>query len=160
MVILEDGATEVFPIEEFIKTYGADALPNGGPFYKHEPPSSRIYWNAAIDLINAWSDYQAKKKLYINATHPETFFRVAKVVKEKFDGNFQKIANRRDELSREVDCLIDRFEDICSGFDVEPVSRVWLYQHLKDADDYKRLREKCKRRLNRTRPAVSLAKLV
>lgn len=160
LVVLEDGATEEFTVEEFIDTYGEDALPDSGsPVYKHEPPSPRIYWNAAIDLINAWSEYQAKKKLYINATHAETINRVRHVVVKNYDGNIRKVADHRNQLSEEVDNQLARFEDICAGFDVEPVNRVWLYRNLTEARQYASLREKCRRRLTRVRPAVALSKI-
>lgn len=163
IVQFEDGESEEFAIEEFVECYGEDALPELKENLEFEL-DTEIYWKAAIFLINAWSSYQEKKKLYINATHPETFDSVRDAVygkKEKryYGGNTNKIKRRRDNLSKEVDEQIEHFENVCSGFDVEPVSRRWLYHHLRSSADYASFRGKCRRRLSKHKPAESLKKL-
>ena len=158
LVVLEDGAAEEFTIDEFIATYGEEALPGELPSKVYEP-NPKIYWGAAVDLVNAWSKYQAVKKLQINAMHEETRHKVDKVVQKHYSGSIQKIMNRRYELSEILNEEIEGFSNICSVFDVEPVNRYWLHDHLRDAKDYASLREKCKRRKNRARPVVALSKI-
>lgn len=133
---------------------------------KEEPVrelSSIEYWQYAIYVINIWAEYQSKKKLLINATHDETRHRVQSVVNNKkyYDGSLARIRKRRDDLSGLVDDCLSGFNKICSLYKVDPVSREWLYDHLKGAKDYQSYRGKCLTRFSRPDkyPAASLREL-
>ena len=121
--------------------------------------TNATYWRAAENLVNAWSNYQAKKKLYINATHNETRHKVWKVVMDNYDGDVRKLKYHEERLSIEVDDYLERFEMACGYLGIESVSRDWLYRNLRNAKEYDSLRQKCRRRLNSKKPAQSLKEI-
>ena len=157
---------ELFP-EEFGVEPEPEPKPKPEPSKKDDDLArklpSRIYWQYALDVVNKWAKYQAKKKLLINATHEETRHRVQGVVNDEkyYGGSVTKIRESRDALSYQLDRLLSEFVDICEFFEVEPVSREWLYDHLEDAKDYASYRGKCQTRLKKPSkyPAVSLRDL-
>ena len=117
------------------------------------------YWEAALALVNAWSSYQAKKKLEINSSYPETDHKVAPVVDRYFGGNKAKLRDRVRELSEQVDLTLADFVIECQRYGVESVSRDWLYHTLADDKAYASLRGKIKRRMGNNKPPVSLKNL-
>lgn len=122
--------------------------------------NSTEYWECALNLIYAWGEYLGKKKLYINATHPETAHRVQTVVDNSFNGSTRRLKDRENETSRIVDEKLAKFEEECTDFGVETVSRHWLYEHLKDGNDTKSIRGKITSRKNSAKPAESLKNLI
>ena len=117
---------------------------------------SREYWQLAGELINAWAQYQAKKKLFVNATHEETWHKVWDVIVKNYDGDVRRVRRHEQKLSIQVDIKLNNFDRICGKFKVEPVSRQWLYENLKDSKDYASYRGKCDRRKAFIKPAESL----
>lgn len=134
---------EIMTIDEFTATYGEDSLPI---VVEAEVISHEDYWLLAIDLIDAWAKYQAKKKLCINAQHKETAGKVANVV-QKYGGTIEAIGEQRDRLSKIVDERVYMFEQACSFFRISSVDRSWLFNNLREAKDYRNYRRKCRRRL-------------
>lgn len=118
----------------------------------------RPYWQVQLELVNAWANYQKVKHLLINASYDETRHVVAPVVK-KYWSNNKVLKKRVDDRSAEVDVAIQKANLVASRFDIEPVSRDWLYRNLEDASDYSSYRGKIKRRLARNKPAKSLKAL-
>lgn len=125
-----------------------------------EATISHEYWEAAIELINAWSAYQAKRKLYLNASDYETHHKVWHIVEKNYGGDMQRLEDHRVELSDKVDLAIDGFGVICRKVNVEPVNREWLFRSLKESRDYKSIREKCSRRMEAKKPPESLKNLI
>ena len=126
-------------------------------------PYSKAYWEYALGVINLWARYQAAKKLYINATHEETRRRVQSVVNDKkyYGGSTRKIYDRKESLSYQLSRKLAGFADVCEFYGVEPVTREWLYDHLKEAKDYASYRGRCQRRFKKPEkyPAISLQEL-
>ncbi len=106
------------------------------------------YWKAALNVINDWSAYNGKKKLYINATHEETKHKVASVIEKSFNGSLGNLKSRENELSENVNLAIMTFEPICSKYGIKPVNRDWLYHNLKESRDYESIRKKCQRKMD------------
>lgn len=123
-------------------------------------PNSTDYWQAALKLVYAWGEYLGKKKLYINATHPETAHRVQKVVDDSFKGSTKKLKDRENETSENVNAKLSEFDEECKKSGVETVSRYWLYEHLKNGKDTKKIRGKITSRKNSAKPAESLKNLI
>ena len=129
---------------------------------KETDSDTSLYWLSALDLVNVWARYQAAKKLYINATHDETQHRVWSVVADEkyYGGSLSRLRRRESNLSSQLDEVLAGFERICHLYEVEAVSREWLYDNLKDARDYASYRGKCQRRVaDHSAPAVSLKDL-
>lgn len=122
--------------------------------------SHECYWEAAIDLINAWSAYQAKRKLYLNANDYETRHKVWHIVEKNYGGSMRRLESHRVELSGKVDLAIDRFSMVCRKVNVEPVNREWLFRSLKESKDYESIRKKCSRRMEAKKPPESLKNLI
>lgn len=117
------------------------------------------YWQKAADLIRAWAKYQSIKKLYINATHDETRHKVWPVVMKYHGGSVQRVHNYEQELALKVKRILAEFDVVCAEYGVEPVSLEWLYQKMKDKNDYASYRRKCERRMKKVKPATSLREL-
>lgn len=122
--------------------------------------SSFEYWKSALVVINDWGKYLQIKKLYINATHDETFFKVKHVVDKSFDGSIKRLKHRELELSENVDNALNMFGSICDRYGVEVVDKNWLFNNLKDGDDLQKIRGKIERRQAVGKPAESLKNLV
>lgn len=133
-------------------------VPDAEPF--DAEVTATEYWQTAVEVVNAWSQYRAKAKLYFNATHEETRNAVWHVIVEKYDGDVRNLEDHEGELSEMVNIRLDSFESVCQKFSVDKISRQWLYDNLKDARDYNLLRQKCLRRLRSDKPAISLRSLV
>ena len=118
------------------------------------------YWTVAKSIVDWWAQYNAAKKLYYNATHEETRHKVQHVVQKHYFGNPDRIKSREKDLSFCVDACLDRFEMICEDLKIEPVTRDWLYHHLKASKDYQSLRGKIDRRQKNGVEPVSLKTLV
>ncbi|MBQ3352829.1 hypothetical protein IJG89_00545 [Candidatus Saccharibacteria bacterium] len=116
------------------------------------------YWEACLNLVNAWADYQKVKKLLINAQFDETEHKVRPVV-DGYWGDINKLQCSVDERSQLVDSALRCHELLCSRYGVEPVSRDWLYHRLLGAKDYASYRGKIQRRKARYKEPVSLKKL-
>ena len=153
--------SELFPSE-----FGVEPAPESSPKDNDnvlDRMPSKIYWQYSLDVVNKWAKYQAAKKLYVNATHDETRHRVQAVVNSEkyYKGSVSRIYEQEKALSYQLSRLLVEYRDICDFFGVEPVTREWLYDHLKDASDYASYRGKCQRRLEKfgKYPAVSLKHL-
>ena len=118
------------------------------------------FWTAALALLNTWSEYRSKAKLYFNATHDETRRAVWDVIVKSYGGSVDRLLDHEGELSELVNFKLKTFNDLCDMFEVDTVSRQWLYDNLKDKNDYGPLRDKIKRRLSKNKPAQSLRELV
>lgn len=112
------------------------------------------YWLSILGLVNAWAKYNWAKKLYINATSPETKKEVWPVVVKYFGGDVEKIADYRWMLTTPLEYELASYARACEGAEIKPPFTAaqnkdlnWLFNHLKDADDYKSIRGKVKRRL-------------
>ncbi len=155
----DERTTFQFPYEEAVTDYGE---PKNSEESKPEEldDSSFEYWKDALIVINDWGKYLQAKKLYINATHDETFFKVEHVIRNSFDGSVKKIKFREMELSKNVDCALTMFDTVCNQYGVEPVNKNWLFNNLKDGDDLQKIRAKAERRQAANKPAESLKNLV
>ena len=119
-----------------------------------------VFWRAALALLNTWSEYRSKVKLYVNATHEETRHAVWHVISQSYGGSLDRLLDHEGELSELVNFKLSCFNELCDQFEVDTVSRQWLYDKLKDSQDYGKLRAKIKRRMEANRPAESLRELV
>lgn len=141
-------------------TGGAVSSSGSGDPQRESTPSALVteYWQAALDLVDAWASYQRAKKAEINSSYSETRFKVSGVIDEYWGGDskLHKSVNSRSSL---VDMSLESFFHQCARVGVDPVTRDWLYHNLRESRDYERYRGKIKRRLARTRPAVSLREL-
>ena len=130
-------------------------------FWSGEEPSlEELYWSEALALIATWADYQAKKKLFINATHAETSHKVSHVIAKYYNGGLEGVSRCKKELSLKVDESLEKFKKISEALGLEPVSRDWLYHNLKNSSDYESLKRKCRRRFLAAKPPESLKTLV
>ena len=118
------------------------------------------FWTAALALLNTWSEYRSKAKLYFNATHDETRPAVWPVIVKSYNGNLDQLLDHEGELSELVNFKLKTFNDLCDMFEVDTISRQWLYDNLKDRYDYGPLRSKLKRRIKGNNPAQSWRELV
>ena len=114
------------------------------------------YWMILLGVVNAWAEYNRLKKLYINAISPETKHKVQHVVAKYYFGQPERILDQRDTSSIPLEYELQAYYDICAKIEMKPAfSRVqngdlnWLFNHLKDGDDYDSMRRKIKRRLNK-----------
>ena len=121
-------------------------------------PDPTQYWTAALTVVNAWSRYQAAKKMEINARYKETEHKVKEVVSSYWEGK-KDLQSSVLARSERVDEVLKYFAAICDKYGVEPVSRNWLYQNLHDAAEYASLREKISRRLDKAKAPQSLKDL-
>lgn len=127
------------------------------------------YWEKMRTLVNSWSRYNTAKKLYVNACYEETRFKVEHIVNQYF-GNISNLASEVSDRKIEVLRAINEFNHACTevGFEVfdqfdsvsNETSLNWLFNHLKDADDYKSIRRKIDRRINKNAAPESIADLV
>lgn len=118
-----------------------------------------LYWEVALELINAWSTYNKNKKLYVNATHKETEHRVAHVTSEYYGDNPELIRKSEKKWSKEVDKTLQTFTDICNDHHISTVTRHWLYENIPNGNKAASYRKKIKRRKDKNAPIVPLAKL-
>ena len=149
--------------KEFVNVNGCETGASGGSHnndsnQEGSAPSVNYssYWEAALTLVNAWSSYQAKKKLEINASYQETEFKVAEVVKKHFGVKKSRVHDRVKALSSNVDSALSSFAIECRKYKFEPVSRDQLYHRLTKSREYASLRGKIKRRMARNKPPESL----
>ena len=121
-------------------------------------PDPTQYWTAALTVVNAWSKYQTAKKLETNARYKETEHKVKGVV-SSYWGSKKDLQSSVLTRSERVDEVLKYFAAICDKYGVEPVSRNWLYQNLRDAAEYASLRKKISRRLDKAKAPQSLKDL-
>ena len=145
---------------EFGADYGIEEFDDGRTYRTEVVVDVVAFWTAALALLNTWSEYRSKAKLYFNATHDETRPAVWQVIVKSYNGSLDRLLDHEGELSELVNFKLKTFNDLCDLFEVDTVSRQWLYDNLKDKDDYGPLRSKIKRRLASNRPAQSLRELV
>lgn len=148
-----------YSVEEFIAAYGEEALPES-KVDDLQNESFAEYWDAAIELVNAWANYQAKRKLYVNATCDETVHRVADVIAKSYDNDLRRLKRQAAKFFTLVDEGLDIFRYYCRVYGMEPVDIMWLRTHLFDKKDYRRVRDKCKRRKAANKSPVSLYELI
>ena len=154
-------AENVYKItSEFDDNYAIEEKDDGRTYRKEVVVDVVVFWTAALALLNTWSEYRTKAKLYFNATHDETRPAVWQVIIDSYNGNLDRLLDHEGELSELVNFKLKTFNDLCDMFKVDTVSRQWLYDNLKDKDDYGPLRGKIKRRLDKNKPAQSLRELV
>lgn len=145
---------------EFDDDYGIEEFDDERTYRTEVVVDVVAFWTAALALLNTWSEYRSKAKLYFNATHDETRPAVWPVIVKSYNGNLDRLLDHEGELSELVNFKLKTFNDLCDLFEVDTVSRQWLYDNLKDKDDYGPLRSKIKRRLASNKPAQSLRELV
>ena len=117
------------------------------------------YWSTALALINAWSEYQAKRKLYINATCAATSHKVLDIINKHYKGNLQLLKNEMRKLYANVDRMLTVFRYCCEKFHLDTVDTMWLRRNLMQSSEYKSLRGKCQRRMNAGKAPVSLREI-
>ena len=125
------------------------------------------YWNSMMDVVNAWAAYNSVKKLYTNATSPETKHKVQKVVADYYGGQVEKIEDRRFALLTPLDMELAYFKSLCDKAEIElPYTGRknddlnWLFNNLKDERDYASFRRKITNRLKRNAPPEPIQNLV
>ena len=114
------------------------------------------YWMALLGVVNAWAEYNRLKKLYTNATSPDTRHKVQHVVARYYFGQPERILDQRDASLTPLEYELQSYYDICEKIGMKAsFSRTrnsdlnWLFNHLEDSDDYDSVRGKIKRRLNK-----------
>ncbi len=110
--------------------------------------ANETYWTFLGEIIDLWSQYQGAKRLYINATHEETYFKVAKVVSRYYGGKVAKIQQAEDAMSKKLDAKLERFRRYCGKLGVQPITRDWLYHNVTDGKAAAKYRRKIKKNLD------------
>ena len=77
-----------------------------------------------------------------------------------YGGKASMVKNRENELSGNVDLSIDMFQSVCVENHVEMINREWLYDYLKDSNDYEKLRRKIERKMKNFYEPISLREMV
>lgn len=121
--------------------------------------SSRLYWFFSKEIIDLWSQYNSKKKLYIAATHSETYFKIKDIVDKYYGGDANRIKKAENMLSIELDGKLERFEKYCSKLGIESVSRDWLYRNVVDGKAAAKYRGKINRKAYKSAPVKSIKDL-
>lgn len=104
--------------------------------------ANETYWQFMLEIVNLWMQYQAAKKLYINATHEETKFKVMGVVNQYYGGSIAKVFDAERGLSNSLDRKLERFGRYCDKLGIKPMTRDWLYHNIpnsKAAGRYRRI---------------------
>ena len=150
---------EIYTVEEFIARYGEDALPD-----RDESDvgveSYYEYWDLALKLVNAWAKYQAKRKLYANYVSEDTRHRVENVIIRNYGGDVGRLLRHEHSLVVIVYRILADFQAQCRKYKVASVDVIWLKLHLCEDKQYKSIRGKCQRRMNKNRPPVPIYELL
>ena len=118
-----------------------------------------IYWKRALEVVNAWSKYQAKKKLFQDANNPETAHRVREVVEKYYGGDAERISFSVNKTRNQFRQALRDFQGTCKVSEVEAIDVAWLEEHVTNAKAAGSLRGKIKRRLNKKAPIVALSEI-
>ena len=160
-VFYREGADpDIYTVKEFIAIYGEDALPDRDEANDEGADHYYEYWASMLNLVNAWAKYQGKRKLYINNDGENTRPRMEHVIIRYYDGDVGKLLRHEHSLIAQVNRALADFKLQCSKYDVESVNIMWLGLHLLEDRNYKSLRGKCQRRMNKNRPPVPIYELL
>lgn len=107
-----------------------------------------LYWKYALELVEAWVNYQTKRKLVLNAP------------KIRLPLDVESLKETRDQLLMAVEAEIAKFRIICNNFSVEPVSFSWLESYLTECTAYKRAKVSIRKQQERGTTPVALAEIV
>ena len=151
---------EWYTTEEFVNMYGEDALPKKKTQEELDAESYAEYWDAAIELVNAWAKYQAKRKLFANYMNEETRHRVEHVVVKSYGNDPNRLKRHTRRLYLLVQEALEVFWYHCRIYGIEPISMMWLRMHLLEDKNYKSLREKCRRKMKASKQPISLYELI
>lgn len=149
-----------YPVDEFIAMYGEDSPPESQLANQPDIDSFLEYWEAAINLVNAWAAYQAKRKLFANASCGATRHRVQLVIDGHYGGNLDNLEKAIMRLYADVEKCLGIFAYYCRLHKLEPIGITWLRRHLLEGKNYKAIRDKCRRKMSSGKEPVSLNELV
>lgn len=163
MVTIEtNGDFESYSVDEFAEMYGEDCLEIAEDKAPDQPDIDSFleYWQIAITLVNTWAKYQAKRKLFANATCSETCHTVQSVIDRCYRGNVDNLEKHVKSLYHEVEKFLGIFMYYCRLHKVEPIGIIWLNGHLVQNRDYKKIRENCKRKMDLGKEPCSLCEFI
>ncbi len=117
------------------------------------------YWDLALVIINLWSSYQGRCRLYNTASNPNTRFRVVNVIRKYYKGSMSELMKFINQDAEELKQLIEEFEDLCIKFNVEKIGRGWLDTHITDGKIAASYRGKIQTKLKNRAVPISLKDL-
>lgn len=161
ITVVDNGKSEHYSTEVFAAMYGSDAdtlvkPSEGAAAIMTEYPD---YWGAAIALINAWSEYQWKRKLHINVTCGTTNQRVLDTIDKYYGGKLQLLEKDVRNLYADVCKKIIIFQHYCEKYQLATVDTMWLRENLTRDNEYRSLRGKCQRRKDAGKMPASLREI-
>lgn len=146
--------------EEQLKKWDDGICPDEQKAISLRELQNRLYWEQALNVVNSWSAYNGKKKLYINATHSETENKVRHVLNKSFAGNPSKVADRRDQLKLILAKDLATFTDICQDFKMPVITENWCFNNIPNGKVAASLRGKINRLIAKNEPMRSLETLL
>lgn len=140
-----DGEVDFLTKEEFISRYGEENLPEENICGGFDAESYLEYWCAAADLIEAWIEYQKKRKLFATALNEETKHRVQSVVDDYYRGDIDRLKKHTQALNRKFYEKLAVYIEYCRKNNVD-----FSEPHLKSCTmqkDYTALSKGCEERM-------------
>ena len=119
-----------------------------------------IYWQAAHNLVDWWESYTDVKRLHDDMAHEVPSPNALRKMQSFYRGSFPMLMRHESGLDACVNSSLERFEMICAETEVEPVTRDWLDDYLKEARDCRVLRCRIEIRQLKKGEPVSLKYLV
>lgn len=149
----ETGEQLQFKIEEGddLRTWGDELVPDCEKAV--DEALSEEYWKAALMVIDFWSKYQGRCKLYNTASNPNTKFRVMNVIRKYYNSNINELMRDITQDEQELRRLLEVLDDLCLEANVESIGRGWLDTHVTDGKIAASYRGKIQTKLkNRAQP--------
>ena len=75
--------------------------------------NSADYWSSIVDLINAWSAYISKEKIWWNLNDPNTRGSVWHVIEKYYDGRVWKLERQKEDLYAKLISELKRHREMC-----------------------------------------------
>ncbi|MBR0460983.1 hypothetical protein IJI91_03325 [Candidatus Saccharibacteria bacterium] len=156
----EVGEQLQFKIEEADdqRTWSDELVPDCEKIVNADALSAK-YWNTALTVIDFWSKYQGRCKLYNTASNPNTKFRVMNVIRKYYNSNINELMRDITQDEQELRRLLEVLDDLCLEANVESISRGWLDTHVTDGKTAASYRGKIKTRIKNLAEPVSLRDL-
>lgn len=117
------------------------------------------YWEMALYIVNLWSGYRGRCKLYNTASNERTKHRVRNVLDKYYKGNLDVLMRATNQDAQELQWALESFADICAKVYVKSIDWGWLESHITDGKDAASYRGKIQRRLAKVKTPVSLCDL-
>ena len=114
------------------------------------------YWIFAKEIIDLWMHYQTTKKLFVNFTHDETKHMVEHVVNKYYGGDAARVQDAEKMFEKRLNAKLARFEVFCQNLGVKPLTKDWLYHHIRDGKAAAKYRKKISAALKKDAPPEHL----